>query len=263
MNTVSELKELYKELGGSLTDTYEDIADGAAVGNYNVIPDCIAALAKIAGSTIELPAVSAADNGNILKVVAGKWAKGQETAELPAVTAEDEGDVLTVNAEGAWTKAEPVKELPTVTASDNGSVLSVVDGAWAKDDGSYSIDSVNLATTAGSKTSVPFGEFENEIILQFNNAVLSGAENPVKVSYPYYGSDTELFKIPTTETTFKKVVIIKKIANPNNKNAVIAICGEQGGTFATSIAGTSIPGIDFTVDGSTHFTSGSIAVYRR
>lgn len=233
--TVKSLQDAYVALGGELTDTYEEIANGVPVSDYTTNPDVIEAIAQIAGKTLELPKTTSADAGSL----------------------------LVVNEDGDWDKGDAPAELPPVTASDNGSVLSVVNGAWAKDDGSYSIDSVNLATTAGSKTSVPFGEFENEIILQFNNAVLSGTGVPVKVSYQYYGSDTELFKIPATETTFKKVVIIKKIAYPNNKNAVIAICGEHGGTFATSIAGTSIPGIDFTVDGSTHFTSGTIAVYRR
>lgn len=122
MNTVSELKNLYTELGGNLTDTYEDIADGAAVGNYSVIPDCIAALAKIAGSTVELPAVSGADNGDILKVIEGKWAKGEETTELPAVT-----------------------------ATNNGSILSVIGGAWAKTNYNLVFKDITLNTDANGK----------------------------------------------------------------------------------------------------------------
>lgn len=104
MNTVEALKELYKSFGGKLTDTYSNIADGIPVGNYSVIPDCFAALAEIAGGSIE----------------------------LPVVTQADAGDVLTVGEDGKWKNAEPAKELPSVTASDNGSVLGVVDGAWAK-----------------------------------------------------------------------------------------------------------------------------------
>lgn len=51
--------------------------------------------------------------------------------ELPEVTAADNGDVLTV-VEGAWAKAEAPTELPSVSSDDNGDVLMVVNGAWAK-----------------------------------------------------------------------------------------------------------------------------------
>lgn len=53
--TVIALQNLYVALGGSLTDTYEDIADGVAVSNYVVIPDVINAIAqlKAAASTTE------------------------------------------------------------------------------------------------------------------------------------------------------------------------------------------------------------------
>ena len=51
----------------------------------------------------ELPAVTAANNGAVLKVAGGKWAIGTDadTAELPAVTAADNGSVLKV-VDGAW-----------------------------------------------------------------------------------------------------------------------------------------------------------------
>ena len=102
MTTVDALKSLYTALGGKSTDTYSTIAGGIAVSDYVLIPDCISAIAEVAGSTIELPAVTTTDNGDVLTVSAGKWSK-----------------------------AAPVKELPAVTAEDNGSVLKVVDGAWA------------------------------------------------------------------------------------------------------------------------------------
>ena len=63
---VVALQGLYVALGG-------DIAD---VENINVIPDMINAIASLtAGAT--LPAVTAADDGKILKVVDGAWAAAE------------------------------------------------------------------------------------------------------------------------------------------------------------------------------------------
>lgn len=52
----------------------------------------------------ELPAVTSANNGKVLKVVEGAWALADDsnTVELPAVTAENAGQVLKVDAEGHW-----------------------------------------------------------------------------------------------------------------------------------------------------------------
>ena len=99
--TVEALKALYVALGGKATDYYAGIADGAKVGDYDLIPDMIEAIAKIAGSAIELPTVTTSNNGQVLTVSSGKWA----AADIPA-------------------------ELPTVSATDNGSVLKVIEGAW-------------------------------------------------------------------------------------------------------------------------------------
>lgn len=50
MNTIESLQALYVKLGGSLTDTYEDIAGGVPVSDYSIIPDMIAAVATKATS---------------------------------------------------------------------------------------------------------------------------------------------------------------------------------------------------------------------
>lgn len=76
MNTIEALQALYVAFGGNLTDTYETIANGVAVSDYVVIPDMIQALAKVApAASVELPKVTSSDNGKVLTVVSGKWAK--------------------------------------------------------------------------------------------------------------------------------------------------------------------------------------------
>lgn len=102
--TVEALKALYVALGGQLTDTYEDIAGGVAVSEYVLIPDVIEAISQVVTGA-ELPTVSADDNGDVLTVVNGKWAKANAPKELPAVTAEDNGSVLKV-VDGEWAVGE-------------------------------------------------------------------------------------------------------------------------------------------------------------
>ena len=49
---------------------------------------------------------------------------------LPKTTSSDNGKVLGVNS-GKWAKVTLPDELPAVTADDNGKVLMVVNGEWA------------------------------------------------------------------------------------------------------------------------------------
>lgn len=67
-------------------------------------------------------------NREYIKAVAAE--SGGGGSGLPEVSGADNGDVLTV-VEGAWAKAAPVTELPAVTSSNNGEFLMVVSGAWA------------------------------------------------------------------------------------------------------------------------------------
>lgn len=119
----------YEVYSGTMRFDDDNIVD------VNLQPDTENINVRLNGTEVtigaELPAVTAADNGDVLTVVEGAWAKAEPTAELPAVTATDNGDVLTV-VEGSWAKAEPASQLPAVTASDNGDVLTVVSGEWAK-----------------------------------------------------------------------------------------------------------------------------------
>ena len=79
---------------------------------------------------LELPKVTAADNGKVLSVAGGAWAASDLPTELPKVDEEDNGKILTVEA-GKWSATEPDEPLPTVTDADNGKVLSVSGGAWS------------------------------------------------------------------------------------------------------------------------------------
>ena len=100
-NIQEALKWIYASLGGDITDL-------AAVDDITAILNAIAKLdtvQKISGAK-ELPAVSSTDNGDVLTVVEGKWAKASPATELPAVSGDDNGDVLTV-VEGVWAKAAP------------------------------------------------------------------------------------------------------------------------------------------------------------
>lgn len=67
--TVTALKALYVKLGGS----------ASTVASLTLIPDIIAAINTLIDSTGGLlPAVAAADNGKVLKVVDGAWALGTD-----------------------------------------------------------------------------------------------------------------------------------------------------------------------------------------
>lgn len=78
-NNVIALLNLYLAFGGSLTDTYNDIANGIPVSDYTIKADIINAIAqKITNGGFSLPEVTSTDNGKVLTVVDGEWA-----AELP------------------------------------------------------------------------------------------------------------------------------------------------------------------------------------
>lgn len=254
MNTVEALKELYKSFGGKLTDTYSNIADGIPVGNYSVIPDCFAALAEIAGGSIELPVVTQADAGDVLTVGEdGKWTNAEPTKELPTVTTEDAGDVLTVNAEGKWTNEEPAKELPTVTASDNGSVLSVVDGAWAKNDKTFVKDTpINLEESGA--TIIPITNIvnhKNSIVVI--KGVLSGASGYLEVDFSST-SNASITWNPTSPNA-KLVIEFTKLDNSNNYLVKAGNNAEVVNIYSANLQNLKI------TPNMTTFTSGTATVY--
>lgn len=72
-NTITALQALYVALGGDADD----------VANISIIPDMINAIAALitSGATKELPAVTAEDNGKVLKVIDGAWGIGEDATE--------------------------------------------------------------------------------------------------------------------------------------------------------------------------------------
>lgn len=95
------------------------------------LPESIGGYTIGAGSIVRTPDGDFAVRG---EEEWGDWRThggGGGGSELPEVTSDDNGDVLTV-VEGVWAKATPPEGLPAVTSDDNGDYLRVVDGQWAK-----------------------------------------------------------------------------------------------------------------------------------
>ena len=87
--TIQALREIYKALGGTGTDIPDNME----------IPAALMKIATAAASTIELPA--ATTDGQVLTASGGKWVSAAIPSQLPAVSATDNGSVLKV-VEGVW-----------------------------------------------------------------------------------------------------------------------------------------------------------------
>ena len=68
--TVQALRDVYVALGGTSTDIPDNMT----------IPDALAKIALVIPTALAsvLPAVTASDNGSVLKVADGKWAVGTD-----------------------------------------------------------------------------------------------------------------------------------------------------------------------------------------
>ena len=89
---ISALKALYDALGGTLSD----IPDGAT--NADVIEAIAAQIDEGGGGGSELPAVTSDDNGDVLTVVEGAWAKAAPSgggSDIFVVTYTDNNGTLT------------------------------------------------------------------------------------------------------------------------------------------------------------------------
>lgn len=89
------LAKLYLKLGG----------DPEKIKENKNVTDYLDDLADVFKSLIELPIVNSTDNGKVLKVISGKWDKGEITKELPTVSNTDNGKILAVS-NGVWSKSD-------------------------------------------------------------------------------------------------------------------------------------------------------------
>lgn len=100
--TVQALQALYVRLGGSLTDTYDNIADGATVADYATIPDMVDAIAQISKAENLINSVSNDDNGKVLTVVDGAAEFAEpETNTFVVNYAEDEDENISCDKTAA------------------------------------------------------------------------------------------------------------------------------------------------------------------
>lgn len=100
--TVQALQALYVKLGGSLTDTYDSIADGATVADYATVPDMVDAIAQISKAENLINSVSNDDNGKILTVVDGAAEFAEpETNTFVVNYAEDEDENISCDKTAA------------------------------------------------------------------------------------------------------------------------------------------------------------------
>lgn len=89
-NTLDALRGLYVALGGDADD----------VANLVIIPDLINAIASLI-TTQGIAALPTGTDGQVLTLDKGEWTAANVPSELPAVTATDNGSVLKV-VEGEW-----------------------------------------------------------------------------------------------------------------------------------------------------------------
>lgn len=165
------------------------------------------------GVPLELPTISSANNGQILKVINGAYAVGDAPTVVPAVTSADNGKILQVS-EGAWA-AETLSTMTGATLQNNG-VSGLVPAPTTADvdkflsgDGTYKSGGLPMVILEyGSSTWTDFiNAYRNNVIVycrassndnpatgtkgrMASMAYVGGTDptNPTNVEFQYYRS---------------------------------------------------------------------------
>ena len=184
--TVEALKDVYKELGGNV----------ASIANLHTDAEVIEALSALVGSTIELPAVTAEDDGDVLTVVSGAWSKAEPSGGLPEVTSADEGKALIVDSEGAWGADDIPTGVPSVIYN------ATTDGANVTLGGEKTADDIIADITANKIVYISLKRTSNNTIdFMIYTGTYSGMYNFSATKY-ISGNTTSVLTIDGTTKAF-------------------------------------------------------------
>lgn len=143
------------------------------------------------------------------------------TSGLPAVTTEDNGDVLTV-VEGAWAKADSPSGVPEVTSTDDGKILTA----------SYSggVASYNWAAISGDKVVIiktdNTGKLSNDMTMGDICDMLQAGKYPII----YHRNMVYLVPAYHTGTTYRFTGISRQGSDTNAKPVYTEATLTEGST---------------------------------
>lgn len=193
----------------------------------------------------ELPNVTNVDDGKLLGVDSGTWAKVDAPKELPTVSSEDSGKALMVNSNGNWVADNIPNELPSVTSTDNGKVLQVSNGAWSKETIPV-LPAVTVADEGDVLTVNASGQWENLPPASSGTMSFSGSGAPIssiiaKEGDIYRDINTDRLYIcsqyvnPLYVTNLKGLTITLPTSMPLPVNGFDDVSYQFGGTYTGTL----------------------------